>query len=261
MRAPIFFYIGRNYPSSATGEGARAVPVHIVYDVNKSGLASVRVLAGRMAGSQITIHRSELHRSPGDTRLVPGSHKAIAQYGQRELEEAAAARELRKRIGSRSLSPRQLRNAFERTMQLAERVRRKTPNDRAWDYFGRDLEDWHAGKRTGGVLIRMLDMMLGAAERYVPPPVNVHSMEYQRAEMLDANANALFTRTLGSGFENSAPWLEVADAFEVSEDAWREAGDDERADRLAKRRHDILDVLSNPENPQRWVDPSAPRRR
>ena len=259
MRAPIFFYIGRNYPSSATGEGERAVPVHIV-DVNKSGRANVRVLAGRMAGAQIAIDRSELHRSPGDSRLVPGSHKAIAQYGQRELEETAAARALRKRIGSRRLTERQLRNAFERTIQLAERVRPKTPNDRAWVYFGNDLEDWYAGhrvysggdledgRRAEGLLIQMLDMVLGAAERYQPPPVDQQSAAYARAEMLDAHANALYVRTLGSGFGDPRPWLEVADAFEVSEDAWREAGDDDHADRLAKRRHDILETVREP----RW---------
>ena len=268
MRAPIYFYVSQYHRETRPF----AVPVHLVNDIGRGvvdtggGWVTVRALAGRRAGGTFTIVRNELHHSPGGARLVAGSREAIARYGLRVLEEEAAARALRKRIGPRRLSERQLRNAFARTIQLADRVRQKTPSDRAWVYFDRDLEEWRAGSRTERygtperLLVLMLDMVLGAASRYVPPQADVHSMEYQRAEMLDRNANALFTRTLGLGFENPAPWLEVADAFEVSEDAWREAGDDDRADRLAKRRHDILDVLGNPEDQQRWIDPSASRR-
>ena len=253
MRAPIFFYIGRNYPSSATGEGARAVPVHIVYDVNESGLASVRVLAGRMAGSQITIDRSELHRSPGSARLVPGSRKAIVEYGLRELEAATEARALRKRIGSwrGRLTERQLRNAFEQTMTLATHVRSKTQNDRAWRYFDGDVEDWHAGNHTGALLIRMIDMVLGAAERYQPPPVDQRSAVYARAITLEDDANLLANAIGAPAREAPRRWLEVADALEVAEDAWHEAGDEDRADSARAKRQNILTTIKLAYGPRR----------
>lgn len=249
-RSPIYFYVSRRGSSRPF-----AVPVHLVDDTGPWRV--VRALAGRDAGGTFSIVPSELHHSPGNARLIPGSREAIAKYGPRQLEAAMEARALRKRIGSwrgRS-TKRQQQNAFGHVMELAERVRPRTPDDRAWVYFDRDLESWRAGRlpetTTAGMAIRLLDMVLGAAERYRPPPVDENSPAYVRAKMLDVHANALYVHTLGRGFGDAKPWLEVADAFEVSEDAWREAGDDERADWLAQRRDDILDTVREARVPRR----------
>ena len=257
MRVPLYFWVSQYHRETRPF----AVPVHLVGGQIEGGgeWITVRALAGRRAGETFTVVRNELYRTPGNARLVAGGREAVTKYGPRQLEAVLEARALRKRIGSwrGRLTKRQQQNAFDHVMKLADRVRPRTPDDRAWIYFDRDLESWRAGRlpetTPAGMAIRLLDMVLGAAERYRPPPVDVGSPAYARAEILDANANALYVRTLGRGFGDPKPWLEVADAFEVSEDAWREAGDDDRADRLAERRHAIVDTVRD--------DAYAPRRR
>ena len=243
MRAPILFYIGRTVPTRSARSGFFAVPVHVVQDIPRSGSADVRVLAGRRAGDVIVVHRSDLHFTSEGIRLVPGSHEAIARFGLRELEEVTAVRALRKRIGQRHLTQGQLRRAFGELIALAERVRARTSNDRAWTYFDRDLERERQDGATGAMIISMIDMVLGAADRYTPSPVNQETPAWKRAAALESDANefALSIRAPAS----AAPrrWLEVADAFEVAEDAWQEAGDEDRAERVHSKRENILTTI------------------
>ena len=252
MRAPVYFYVTQYHRETRPF----AVPVHLVGGQLEGGgeWVTVRPLAGRRAGQTFSIVRNELYRTPGNARLIAGGRAAVAKYGMRELEEAAAARELRKRIGQRRLTERQLRNAISTTVELGARVRRKTLDDRAWTYFDRDLEDWHAGNRTERLIIRMLDMVLGAAERYTPPRVDPRSAAYARAVMLESDANTLvsFAGMLGAPASSAPARLrEVVDALEVVEDAWRDAGDEERAERARARREDILSSIKLAYAPRR----------
>ena len=250
MRAPIWFYVSRYR------EGARrfAVPVHLMHGTGP--WQGVRALAGRSAGRTFTIVTNDLYSSlPDDARLVSGSREAIAKFGPRQLEELALAHALQKRIGQRRLSERQLQNAFKKTMQLAESVRRKTPNDRAWFYFDRDLEEWRSNIARAGRLISMLDMVRGAAQRYQPPSADKDSPAYARAVDLQDYANGLSLAISAPSREAAARaprrWLEVADALEVAEDAWREAGDDDRADNARVQRHNILTTIRLAYEPRR----------
>lgn len=263
MRAPIFFYVARR------GTRLLAVPVHLVNDAGDWPI--VRALAGRDAGGTITVVRSDLYRSvPPNARLVPGSRGAIARYGRRRLDEEAAARRLRKRISERrsmipdgfryELTQAQFERAFDETMKLAARVRSKTPRDVAWRFFDKDLDDWDLDEQYhyGGTRIfQMIDMILGAASRYEPPSINQHSPEYARAAAAESQANALLRAIVDHGepvrppIEAPARWLEVADALEVAEDAWRETGDEDQADKVRTRRQNILSMIAQAYVPRR----------
>ena len=247
MRYPIYFYVSQYHRETQPF----AVPVHLVYDTPGHEWVSVRALAGRRAGEQFTIVRSELCRSPSGARLVSGGREAIAQYGWRKPQEEDAARRLRKRIGERELTERQLRNAFEEVMRLATSLRAKTQGDIAWRYFDRDLENWDDGRRRGPKLIQMIDMILGAATRYTSPPVDQRSAVYARAITLEDDANLLANAIGAPAREAPRRWLEVADALEVAEDAWREAGDEDRADNVRAKRQNILTTIKLAYGPRR----------
>ena len=253
MRARISYYVARNRAGQL-----QAVPVHIVErtaDPNdawaRAGWLTARALAGRRAGGTFNVHQNDIRHTPSGARLVPGSREAIAKYGPRELEEAIVARALRKRIGQRSLTDRQFQNAVDEITQLATRVRQKTPNDIAWRFFDRNLDAWN-DRLPGGpglrshapIVINMIDAVLAAASRYRPPSVDENSLVYARAAAAESHANALM-RAIRAPLASEAParWLEVADAFEVAEDAWLEAGDEDRADNVHAKRQNILTTI------------------
>ena len=250
MRAPILFYVSHYQPGQRTRPVA--VPVHLVDD--RDTWPTVRALAGRRAGETFVIVRDDLHYTVGSARLVPGGREAIEKYGIRPLSQANAARALRRHIGRHdawSWSSRQLRNAFERVMEVATPVRQKTENDRAWAYFDRDIVRWREGERSGARLVTMLDMVLGAAERYRAPDVDPRSPLYVRATVLERQANGLSIAIDAPAFEEPTRWLEVADAYEVAEDAWREAGDEDRAENVAAKRQNILTTIKLAYAPRR----------
>lgn len=252
-RQKIYFYV------AGYGTDQRfAVPVHLVAgDPYSDPWPTIRGLAGRWKGRTFRVTKHDLYSSiPPDAKLVPGGRAAIKENAPWEPKEAQAARVLRKKIATLNIddawTAKRADATFAQVERIAESLYPYNPDNTAWEYYKRDRERWldafrpisGYGDHHPGRLISMLDMILGAAERTKPPAPYSRGDVRAQARALAAEGHAQqLAASAGGSIER---WFEAADAFEIAEDAWKEAGDDARAEQTAEVRERILKNLKPP---------------